>query len=108
MNTASLKKIRWIVRGLSGLLIAFSLLMFIGETFFEDTGGPLTSNAILQLSIAGVGLIGLALAWKWELMGGLVALISFVVLAILNPRILQMPLMFVWPANAVFFICFGH
>jgi hypothetical protein len=37
--------------------------MFIGETFFgENPGEPLTTNAILELSVAGIGLIGLGLA----------------------------------------------
>ena len=40
------KVLRWILRGLSGLIIVFLLLMFIGET-----GEFLSNNAILQLSI---------------------------------------------------------
>lgn len=105
MNTKNYKKLRWLIRGLSGLLIGFSLLMFIGETFFEEsTGGPLTSNAILQLSVAAVGLIGLGLAWKWELIGGIIAFVFFILLAIINPKVLEMPLMYVWPANAMLFI----
>jgi len=107
ISTKTYKKLRWAIRGLSGLLIAFSLLMFIGETFFdESTGGPLSRNAILQLSIAAVGLIGLGVAWKWELIGGIIALVAFIVLAIINPRVLEMPLMFVWPANGMLFIIF--
>ncbi len=78
ISTKTYKKLRWAIRGLSGLLIAFSLLMFIGETFFDE--------------------------WKWELIGGIIALVAFIVLAIINPRVLEMPLMFVWPANGMLFI----
>ena len=99
MRAKSYKELRWVLRGFSGLIIAFLLLMFIGET-----GDPLTNNAILQLSITGIGLIGLALAWKWELIGGSIALLSFVVLAIINPIVLEVPLMFAWPLTAILFI----
>ncbi|HKL89800.1 MAG TPA: hypothetical protein VJ880_01325 [Allomuricauda sp.] len=105
MNTKKYKKLRWVIRGLSGLLVGFSLLMFIGETFFEEsTSESLTSNAILQLSVAAVGLIGLGAAWKWELIGGIIALAFFILLAIINPKVLEMPLMYVWPVNALLFI----
>ena len=78
MSTKSYKELRWILRGLSGLIIVFSLLMFIGETYFgENPGKPLANIAILQLSIAGIGLIGLGLAWVWELIGGIIALVPF-------------------------------
>ncbi len=45
MRTKSYKELRWILRGLSGLLIIFFLFMFIGETFFgENTGGDSFSD----------------------------------------------------------------
>ena len=105
MVAKSHKKLRWMLRGLSALIILFSLLMFIGETYIEEnSGNPLTKSAILQLSIAGIGLLGLGLAWKWELIGGVVSLVAFVVLAIINPIVLSMELMYVWPLVAVLFI----
>ena len=105
MKTKSIKIFRWILRALSGLIIVFFLLMFIGETFFgENPGEPLTTNAILQLSVSGVGLIGLGLAWKWELIGGIIALVPFVVVAIINPLILLPSPVYIWPFTAVLFI----
>jgi len=105
MSTKSYKELRWVLRGLGGFIIVFLLLMFIGETFFgENPGKPLTTNAILQLSVMGVGLIGLGLSWKWELIGGIIALVPFVVLAIINPIVLESPLMFIWPLTAILFI----
>lgn len=89
----------------SGLIILFFLFMFIGETFFgEISEEPMSTNAILQLSVLGVGLIGLGIAWKWELTGGIVSLVAFVVLVIVNPTVLESPLMFVWPLTAILFI----
>jgi asparagine N-glycosylation enzyme membrane subunit Stt3 len=105
MRTKSNKELWWITRVLSGLIIAFSLFMFIGETFFgEKPGEPMSNNAILQLSIGGIGLIGLGLAWKWELTGGIIALVAFIVLAIINPITLQFPLLYIYPVIAILFI----
>ena len=104
MKTKSYKLLRWILRGLSGLFIGFFLLMFIGENFGSESGNPLTANAILQLSVTGIGLIGLGLAWKWELIGGIIALVPYVVLAIINPRILLPSPVYIWPFTAVLFI----
>ena len=105
MNTKFYKVLRWILRISSGLIIAFSLLMFIGETFFgENPGKPLENNEILQLSITGIALIGLGLAWKWELFGGIISLTAYFVLAIINPIVLKATLVLIWPAIAILFI----
>ncbi|MEN8193329.1 MAG: hypothetical protein ABFS12_10975 [Bacteroidota bacterium] len=105
MSTKSYKELRWILRISSGLIIAFFLLMFIGETFFgENPGKPLENNEILQLSISGLGLIGLGLAWKWELFGGIIALTAYIVLAIINPIVLKATLVLIWPAISILFI----
>ncbi|MDX2429672.1 MAG: hypothetical protein QNK35_01990 [Bacteroides sp.] len=104
MTTKSYKELRWILRGFSGLIIVFFLFMFIGETLDSESGKPLTNNAILQLSVIGIGLIGLGLAWKWELTGGIIALIAFIGLAIINPDTLQPSLLFIYPGTAILFI----
>jgi len=63
--------------------------MFIGETFFgEKIETTMAPNAILQLSIAGIGLIGLGLAWKWKLIGSNISMVAFILLAIINPIVL--------------------
>ena len=56
------------------------------------------------MSIAGTGLLGLGIAWKWELIGGIVSLVAFVVLAIVNPIVLKMELMYIWPVIALLFV----
>lgn len=105
MKTKSHQTLRLILRGLSALMILFFLFMFIGETFFtEKTGDALSYNAILQLSFMAIGMIGLGLAWKWELIGGIIAIISFIVLAIINPKILKSFIMLMYPLTAVLFI----
>lgn len=107
MGTKSYKELRWILRGLSALLIVFLLIMFIGtEVLYPESGEPLSldSNAILQLSVMGIVLIGLGLAWKWELAGGIIALAGFAGLSIINPVVLATPLLYFYPGTAILFI----
>lgn len=89
----------------SGLIIGFFLFMFIGETFWgENPGKPMTAYEILQLSISGVGLIGLGLAWKWELTGGIISTAAFGLLAIINPIVLKFSILYIWPLVGLLFI----
>ena len=103
----TIKILRWAVRGLSGLLILFSLFMFIGETFFppeSSNSEPLSANSIVQLALFGIVLLGLGLAWKRELTGGLIALIAFIALVIVNPGALQFSLLLLYPGTAILFM----
>lgn len=77
--------------------------MFIGSIgdYSED---PMSTSAILQLPITGLGLIGLGLAWKWELHGGIIALTAYIIVAIINPIILDFSKIFIWPAIVLLFI----
>ena len=107
MKTTPIKIFRRILRIMSALFIAFFLLMFIGETFFQDEAfkpEPMSANSILQVSLFVVSMIGLALAWKWELWGGILTLVALAVLAIVNPNILSFPLLLIYPLTAILFI----
>ena len=107
MKSSSISIFRWSLRVLSGIFIVFFLFMFIGETFFQNDEldpKPLSANAILQLSVMGLGLIGLLFAWKRELIGGIIALIAYIALAIINPDIIKFPLLYLYPATAILFI----
>jgi hypothetical protein len=75
----------------------------------ENSSSPLinnalTDNVILQLSVAGMGMIGLGVAWKWELIGGILALIASIGLIIINPSLLDYGLLLIWPITAILFI----
>ena len=101
---------RWTLRIISGLFIVFFLLMFIGETFFDGGGPdpkPWTFNEVLQLSVFGIGMIGFILAWKWELTGGIIALVAYIGVAIINPDVLKFSLLFIYPVAAILFIVLG-
>ena len=84
-------------------------LFIAGFVISENSSAPLinnalTNNVILQLSVAGVGMIGLGIAWKWELIGGIVALSGFVIWCIDNPSTLQNYFVFIYPIIAILFI----
>jgi len=79
------------------------LAFFIGEGLLGDNSKPLETTAIIQLSMAGIELVGLALAWKWEAIGGSITLIVFVCKGIMNPRAFALPLMLI-PFAAILFL----
>ena len=108
MKTNSIKISRIIARVLSVILVGFFLVMFIGESTYNAKGAssePMTSNTILQLTLFGIGLLGLVLAWKWELIGGILSILAFIALFIVNPSALAI---FMFPANAILFIFVGY
>jgi len=99
---------RIIARVLSVILVGFFLVMFIGESMESakrGTSTPMTSNTILQLTFFGIGLLELVVAWKWELTGGILSLLAFIALFIVNPSAL---VVFMFPANAILFIFVGY
>ena len=100
MRTKSDKQLWWISRILSGLLIVFSLSV-IG---LQLTRRPLSTTSIIGLSIIGLYVIGLGLAWKWELIGGIIALAAFIGASISEPSGLTNPPIYLYPATAILFI----
>ena len=102
----TIKILRWVARILSVIIIAFFLFMFIGEmldSLHSGKNGSLSNNAILQLTLFGIGIIGIIAAWIWELYGGLLSLVAFVVLAIINPVTIISPVI-IYPVNAILFM----
>lgn len=105
-----MKTPRIVARIMSALFVGFALIMFIGETMESAKRAnpePMTFNTIIQLTLFGIGLLGLALAWKWEFTGGIISLLAFITIFIVNPAALLWP-MFIFPANAILFIAVAH
>ena len=105
-----MKTLRIIALVLSAIIVAFALIMFIGESMDSakrGTSEPMNFNTILQLIQFGIGLIGLVLAWKWALTGGIISLLAFITIFIVNPASLLWP-MFIFPANAFLFIYLAY
>jgi hypothetical protein len=103
----SIAIVRWIARILSGLFIILCLMFFVGEAlvplilFPAPDATPLTGNAMLQLTLTGLSLLGLALAWKWEAIGGSIALAAYVIVGIINPGAF---IIFPVPLSALLFL----
>ena len=107
-DAKSIKRFRWMLRVLSGLIILIIIYAFIYNAFFPQGGGEVEPSRIKDLLWVfapwGLGLIGFGLAWKWELIGGIVALSGFVVWCIDNPSTLQNYFVFIYPIIAILFI----
>lgn len=102
----TIKILRWIARILSIIFVGFFLFMFIGETFGSQHSGtskPISSFEIFQLTLMGLGLLGLIAAWIWELYDGILSFIAFAVVIIIHPTTLASPLI-LYPINALLFM----
>jgi hypothetical protein len=105
-----MKTLRIIALIMSAIIVAFALFMFIGESMESakrGTSEPMTFNTILQLTLFGIGLLGLVFAWKWALTGGIISLLAFIAIFIVNPKALLWP-MLIFPAVAILFIIVGY
>jgi len=82
--------LRWIARITGTLMVIFLLIMFIGEALEgskKHEGSPFASVSPLILIIFvvwGVALAGLVVAWWKEGIGGMISLISYMLVYILN------------------------
>lgn len=91
MNRKKVTKIlRWTARIWSILILVFLLFMFIGHIFFPEEGEASWKTIELIAAIffpIGVCL-GMIIAWKKELIGGIVTVVSFIIFCflILIPR----------------------
>jgi len=82
-NEKVIKIIRWIARIWSLFSLALFLLFFIGESW----GQPLqfTPEELLGLLFFPGGVVlGMILAWKWELWGGLITVASLLAFYLLE------------------------
>jgi hypothetical protein len=103
MRTKSNKELWWLTRVFSSLLIVFSLFV-IGVGLYTVPRSEPSATSIIGFSMIGLCVIGLGLAWKWELTGGIIALAAFVGISILEPSGLGNPLVYLYPATAILFI----
>ena len=68
----SVKIYRWIARIWSILIFAFTLLrIFIPDPYATE---PVPASDWFLLSLWGVAILGLLIAWRWELIGGIVTI----------------------------------
>lgn len=85
--------VRWGARILSGLIVLF-FGFFLVAHLLGDQGQatrPLVWADFVILATLIVSLVGLLVAWKWELAGAAIALIAILACAVVNWRILVSP-----------------
>ena len=66
---------------------------------------PLDLADSIALAMMGVWLVGLVVAWKWELVGGAVVLTAVLVSAVINWRVLTFPGTLIPIAALLFMSC---
>ncbi len=107
-NNKGIQIFRWTLRGISAILILFFLFMAFAHLFSPEesaAGGSLSVSDALQLLMFGLMILGLALAWKWELKGGVMALMAYAFMAVINPTtLLKGGLLYLYPITAILFI----
>ncbi len=69
------KTVRWIARILSALIILFWGVMIVGSF----SSRPLPMRDRMGLTLMFAWLLGLALAWRWELAGAALTLAAFLI-----------------------------
>lgn len=77
---------RWTARIVGSLLVLLVLAIFVGEGIFEGTSGlaGLEIRDYVMFAAMFAMVAGLALAWKWEGIGGGLAILGFVTFWLAN------------------------
>ena len=83
--------LRWAARITGTLILAFILFMLLAGIFGEDQSGSgfnSTRDIITFICFPISSVVGLALALKWEGLGGFITIIGMIVLIIIRPELL--------------------
>jgi hypothetical protein len=80
--------VRWIARILSVLILLFWGYFIVAHIFGDaaQSSRSLTPNDVAQFAMMLLWLLGLAVAWRWELVGAVAALTGALIGALLNPN----------------------
>jgi len=84
--------ILWTARILGSIIIAFVIFFLAAHIFGNNESGEgfRDSKEIITFLLFPIGsTIGLAIAWKWEGLGGLITIISMIGLFCLRPELLN-------------------
>ena len=97
--------VRWMARVLSGLLLLFWGFFIFAHAFGDEGGAsrPLNTNDYILFAMMAVWLVGLSVAWRWELTGGVMTLAGLLIAAAINWRVLAFPGILI-AVNAVLFL----
>lgn len=97
---------RWSARVLSGFILCVWGFFIVGHLVGHEgePSRPLVVQDYLLLTAMGVWLAGLAIAWKWEIVGGVLSLSALLLGAIVNWRLLTFPFLLIAVAAVLFII----
>ena len=100
------RPVRLAARGLSAVILLFWGFFLTAHLFGDgETGtGSLTASDYIQLILMGAWLLGLLLAWKWELLGGAMACAAWTVFGLVNPAAFRLPFPVLFLAGALFLL----
>jgi|SRR5687768_8775818 len=103
---SSVAVVRWSARILSGLIVLFFGFFLVAHLIGDQgqASRPLSSSDYVILATLVVSLVGLLLAWKWELAGAAIALIAILVCAVVNWRVLVFPGTLIPITSVLYFI----
>jgi hypothetical protein len=85
LSTRQSSVLRWTARVIGTLFVGFFLALFIPE-WVQKGAFPATSDRLLMTIVLFMAFAGLLVAWKWEGIGGIVALASIIVFTALGLR----------------------
>jgi hypothetical protein len=99
--------LRWGARILSSVILLFWGWLLLAHVVGEEGGDsrPLVIGDYVVLTATVVSLVGLAVAWKWELVGGILTLAATLIAAFVNWRVLTFPCVLIAIAGLLFLIC---
>jgi hypothetical protein len=99
------RSVWWSARILSALILLFWGFLILGHLVGDEgrSSRPLTTNDYISLTTMIIALVGLAVAWKKELIGAVVTLIAMLIGAVINWRVLIFPGILV-PITACLFL----
>lgn len=85
--------VRWSARALTGLIVLFFGFFLIAHLLGDQgqSSRPLLWNDYIILTTLVIALVGLVLAWKWELAGPAITLIAILICAAVNWKVLVFP-----------------
>ena len=100
------KATRWAARILSALILLFWGFFIVADLLGggDEASRPLSTSDYVGLLTMGVWMVGLVVAWKWEFIGGMMALVAFVIAAAVNPNVLSFPFLIILIAAALFLV----
>ena len=98
-------------RILDALILAFLLVFLLGHAFGDEESGAalISARDMIQFLCFPLSLIvGLAIAWKWEGTGGLIATTGMILLFIIRPDLMKDLFMLLLLVPGLLFILYRY